>query len=86
MDELGDIGDCSTFYLIALIFYDQDEDVREDIERCVFFFSNFGLVKERLHFELIKRKLNQGRATAFDNLLRGIRGENNLKKNALCHD
>lgn len=66
VDESGDIGDCSTFYLIALVFHDQDEDLREGVEKYVRSLSDSGLDAVPFHFAPIMRGHDQYEAMTLD--------------------
>ncbi len=35
VDESGDIGDCSTFYLVTLVFHDQDKNLSGGVKKHV---------------------------------------------------
>ena len=66
IDESGDIGDCSTFYLVALVFHDQSEDLRGGVEKYVRSLSDSGLDAVPFHFAPVMRGHDQYEAMTLD--------------------
>lgn len=66
IDESGDIGDCSTFYLVALVFHEQSEDISEGVEKYVRSLSDSGLGTVPFHLAPIMRGHDQYDAMSLD--------------------
>ncbi len=66
VDESGDIGGCSAFYLVALVFHDQDKNFSEGVEKYVHSLSDSGLDAIPFHFAPVMRGHDQYEAMTLD--------------------
>lgn len=63
IDESGDVGDCSEYYLVTFILHDQSTDISEGIRKYQEALSNAGLQEKTFHFAPVLRGHEQ-----FENL------------------
>ena len=59
IDESGDIGSGSRFYLLTFVFHDQNDDISNDIARLERSLADAGLPNETFHFTPILRGHDQ---------------------------
>lgn len=59
IDESGDVGSCSDYYLVTLIFHDQNDDIAFDIERYRRALWDSHLEERTFHFTPVLRGHDQ---------------------------
>ena len=55
IDESGDIGDCSEYYLVTFILHDQSTDISDGILKFREALGNAGLPEKTFHFAPVLR-------------------------------
>lgn len=59
IDESGDVGSCSDYYLIALVFHNQRDEIAFDVGRYRGALKDSGLVEHTFHFTPVVRGHDQ---------------------------
>ncbi|WP_144744501.1 DUF3800 domain-containing protein [Enorma burkinafasonensis] len=55
IDESGDVGSCSDYYLVGFVFHDQSVDISTSISRYRQALSDAGLIERTFHFTPVVR-------------------------------